>query len=280
MITLEKYLAENLRKSTVKSYLYEIEKYQLLNKHTEHYNYKNVMTYVEIVRRNYRCASITRILSALKKYYDYLVNTGVRKDNPARAIQLRDIKKKPIQLQDLFTDNELQKLLEPRKERYQLLTKRNQIIMGLLVNQALKTGEIIQLKTSDIFLEKAQINITGTSQTNNRILPLKAEQILLFYTYLEHRNHLSNYFLLNKLNSPITGEDINYLISTYQNQFTKKLTSITIRQSVITNLLAKGNDLRKVQEFCGHKYLDTTEKYKQTGIKALQNAIEKHHPIQ
>jgi site-specific recombinase XerD len=277
---LETYLEQNLQKSTVKNYLYEINKFTLLNRNTEYYNYKNVMEYVEIIRKNYEPASIIRILSALKKYYDYLVNTGIRKDNPARAIQLRDIKKKPIQLQDLFTDNELQKLLEPRQERYQLLAKRNQIIMGLLVHQALKIGEIIQIKTIDIFLEKAQINITGTTQTNNRILPLKAEQILLFYNYLENRNHLSNSFLLNKLNSPITGEDINYLISTYQNQFTKKLTSITIRQSIITNLLTKGNDLRMVQEFAGHKYLDTTEKYKQTGIKALQNAIEKHHPIQ
>ncbi|TRW95415.1 tyrosine-type recombinase/integrase [Flavobacterium gawalongense] len=279
-MNLQEYLEQNLQKSTAKNYLYEINKFTLLNRNTEHYNYKNVMEYVEIIRKNYEPASIIRILSALKKYYDYLVNTGIRKDNPARAIQLRDIKKKPIQLQDLFTDNELQKLLEPRKERYQLLAKRNQIIMGLLVNQALKIGEIIQIKTTDIFLEKAQINITGTTQTNNRILPLKAEQILLFYNYLENRNHTSNVFLLNKLNSPITGEDINYLISTYQNQFAKKLTSITIRQSVITNLLTKGNDLRMVQEFAGHKYLDTTEKYKQTGIKALQNAIEKHHPIQ
>lgn len=279
-MNLQEYLEQNLQKSTVKNYLYEINKFTLLNRNTEHYNYKNVMEYVETIRKNYEPASITRILSALKKYYDYLVNTGIRKDNPARAIQLRDIKKKPIQLQDLFTDNELQKLLEPRKERYQLLAKRNQIIMGLLVHQALKIGEIIQIKTTDIFLEKAQINITGTTQTNNRTLPLKAEQILLFYNYLENRNHTSNYFLLNKLNSPITGEDINYLISTYQNQFTKKLTTITIRQSVITNLLTKGNDLRMVQEFAGHKYLDTTEKYKQTGIKALQNAIEKHHPIQ
>jgi site-specific recombinase XerD len=277
---LETYLEQNLQKSTVKNYLYEINKFTLLNRNTEHYNYKNVMEYVETIRKNYEPASIFRILSALKKYYDYLVNTGIRKDNPARAIQLRDIKKKPIQLQDLFTDNELQKLLEPRKERYQLLAKRNQVILGLLVHQALKIGEIIQIKTTDIFLEKAQISITGTTQTNSRILPLKAEQILLFYNYLENRNHTSNYFLLNKLNSPITGEDINYLISTYQNQFTKKLTSITIRQSVITNLLTKGNDLRMVQEFAGHKYLDTTEKYKQTGIKALQNAIEKHHPIQ
>jgi site-specific recombinase XerD len=276
---LEKYLEENLQKSTIKNYLYEIEKYKLLNKNTEQYNYKNIMEYVEMIRNNYESASIIRILSALKKYYDYLVETGIRKDNPARAIQLRDIKKKPIQLQDLFTENELLKLLEPRKERYKLLEKRNQILMGLLVHQALKIGEIIQIKTTDIFLEKAQINITGTSQTNNRILPLKAEQILLFYNYLESKKDSSNIFLTNKLNNPITGEDINYLISTYQKQFTKKLTSITIRQSVITNLLTKGNDLRMVQEFAGHKYLDTTEKYKQTGIKALQNAIEKHHPI-
>jgi integrase/recombinase XerD len=58
------------------------------------------------------------------------------------------------------------------------------------------------------------------------------------------------------------------------------MTTKTIRQSVITNLLSKGNDLRMVQEFAGHKHPDTTEKYKQTGLKALQNAIEKHHPIQ
>ena len=279
MINLETYLEQNLRKSTSKNYLYEINKYKLLNPKSEYYDYKKVMEYIAMIRKNYESASMIRILSALKKYYDYLIEIGTRKDNPARAIQLRDVKKKPIQLQDLLTDNELLKLLEPRKERYQLLAKRNQIIIGLLVHQALKIGEIIQIKTSDIFLEKAQINIRGTSQTNNRILPLKAEQILLFYNYLEYQKNDSNVFLVNKLGNKITGEDINYLVSTYQKQFTKKLTSITIRQSVITNLLSKGNDLRMVQEFAGHKYLDTTEKYKQSGIKALQNAVNQYHPI-
>lgn len=279
MKPLEEYLQENLKKSTAKSYLYEIKKYQLINKNTPEYHYKNIMEYVEILRKTYEPNSITRILAAIKKYYDYLIEIGIRKDNPARSIKLQDTKPNPIQLQDLFTEKELQSLLKPRKERYPILQKRNQIIMSLLVYQGVKVGEIIQLKITDINLEKAQIHITGTAQTNNRILALKAEQILLFYTYLENRNHLSNYFLLNKLNSPITGDDINYLIATYQKQFTKKLTTITIRQSVITNLLTKGNDLRIVQEFAGHKQLDTTEKYKQTGIKALQNAIERNHPI-
>ena len=279
MKPLEQYLQENLKKSTAKSYLYEIKKYQLVNKNTPEYHYKNIMEYVEILRKTYEPNSITRILAAIKKYYDYLIEIGIRKDNPARSIKLQDTKPNPIQLQDLFTEKELQSLLKPRKERYPILEKRNQIIMSLLVYQGLKVGEIIQLKITDINLEKAQIHITGTAQTNNRILALKAEQILLFYTYLENRKATTNYFLTNKLNSPITGDDINYLIATYQKQFTKKLTTITIRQSVITNLLTKGNDLRMVQEFAGHKQLDTTEKYKQTGIKALQNAIERNHPI-
>ncbi len=284
---LEEYLEQNLQKSTAKSYLYEINKYNLLNRNTATYDYKKVMEYVEELRKSYLTSSITRIIAALKKYYDYLIETGVRKDNPARNIKLRDAKQNPIQLQDLFSEKELQTLLEPRKERYLILTKRNQIIMSLIVNQALKVGEIIQLKTTDINLEKAQINITGTSQTNNRILPLKAEQILLFYEYInQYRETLftfrtkENHLLLNKLGTFLKTEDINYLISTYQKEFSKKLTTITIRQSVITNLLTKGNDLRIVQEFAGHKQLDTTEKYKQTGIKALQNAIEKCHPIQ
>lgn len=276
---LEEYLQDNLKKSTAKSYLYEIKKYQLVNKNTPEYHYKNIMEYVEILRKTYEPNSIIRILAAIKKYYDYLIEIGIRKDNPARSIKLQDTKPNPIQLQDLFTEKELQSLLKPRKERYPILQKRNQIIMSLLVNQGVKVGEIIQLKITDINLEKAQIHITGTAQTNNRILALKAEQILLFYTYLENRKATTNYFLTNKLNSPITGDDINYLISTYQKQFTKKLTTITIRQSVITNLLTKGSDLRIVQEFAGHKQLDTTEKYKQTGIKALQNAIERNHPI-
>jgi integrase/recombinase XerD len=286
-MNIQQYLEENLEQSTAKNYLYEINKFRLLNRNTEHYDYKKVMEYVEELRKKYPPNTLNRIISALKKYYDYLMETDVRNDNPARSIKLRDAKENPIQLQDLFTEKELQNLLKSRKERYPFLAKRNQIIMSLLVCQAIKPGEIIQLKIENINLEKATIKITGTGLTNSRILPLKAEQILLLYQYInEDRNKLKtvrndeNALLLGKLGTPITGEDISYLISTYQKEFTKKMTTKTIRQSVITNLLSKGNDLRMVQEFAGHKHPDTTEKYKQTGLKALQNAIEKHHPIQ
>lgn len=285
-MNLHDYLHQNLQPSTVKNYYYEIQKFRSINKNTEKYNYQKIMEYVAHLRKNYNPKSTNRAVAALKKYYQFLIETGKRKDNPTLSIKLRDSKEDPIQLQDLFTEKELELLLQPRKERYPILEKRNKIILSLLVNQALKPGEIQQLKTNDIDLEKAQIYIAKTGLTNSRILPLKAEQIFLLHQYLtKDRNQLKtlrndkNALLLGKLGTPITTDDIHYLVTTYQNQFNKKLTSITIRQSVITNLLAKNNNLRVVQEFAGHKHLDTTEKYKQSGIKALQNAIQIHHPM-
>lgn len=285
-MTIEKYLSKSLMQSSIESYLYDIEKYKKANKNADQYDYEKVMQYMEQLRNNHKVSNVKRVLASIKKYYDYLIETGKRKDNPVRSIKLRDGKPNPIQLQDLFTEKELQSLLNPRKERYPFLAKRNKIIMSLLVNQGLRIGEIENLKLTDVDLEKADLQIQATGITNARNLPLKAEQILLLYQYInQDRNKLKtfrndqNALLLGKLGTPIRKEDVDYLITTYQNQFKKKLTATTIRQSVIANLLTKNNDLRIVQHFAGHKSPDTTEKYRQTGLNALKTAIEKLHPV-
>ena len=286
MSNLEDYLKESLMQSSVKSYIYDINKYKMNNKNADKYDYQKVMQHIEILRNEHSVSNVKRVIASIKKYYDYLIETGKRKDNPARAIRIRDGKENPIQLQDLFTEKELQILLVPRIERYPFLTKRNKIIMSLLVYQGLRLGEIEHLKLTDIDLEKATIQITKTGVTNARKLPLKAEQILLLYEFVnQDRNRLKtfrndeNALLLGKLGTPIRKEDVDYLISTYQKQSKKKLTTTTIRQSVIANLFIKNNDLRIVQHFAGHKSPDTTEKYRQTGLNALKTAIDKLHPI-
>lgn len=284
---LTTFLQNDLSEGTIKNYLYEIEKFKKHYKNPEKLSYQNLMEYVELLRKNYNPQSVKRTIYAIKKYYDYLIETGKIKTNIAGNIKIKDGKENPIQLQELLTEKELQKLLEPRKERYPILEKRNQIIMSLLVNQALLTGDIERLRIEDLDLQNAKINIQKSGITNERILELKAEQILLFYQYLNEereklktfRTESENYFLLGKLGTKTTSDDINYLVSTYKKGFTKKLTSITIRQSVIKLKLDQGENLRKVQYFAGHKHADTTEKYKETGINALQTAINQYHPI-
>lgn len=281
---IENYLQNELSKQTIKSYLYEIEKFKKHYKSPEKLNYQELMNYVELLRKNYNPQSIRRTIYAIKKFYDYLLEIGKVKYNIAKNIKIRDGKENPLQLQELLTEKELLQLLEPRKERYKILEKRNQIIISLLVNQALLVTDIERLRIEDLDLKNAKIKVKSTGITNERILDLKAEQILLFYEYLKKDRELlekqkTSFFLLNKLGSKITADDINYLVSTYQKGFTKKITTIKIRQSVIKLKLDSGENLRKVQYFAGHKHADTTEKYKETGIEALQTAINQFHPI-
>ena len=298
---IQNYLQNELSKQTVKNYLYEIEKFKKHYKNPEKLNYQELMNYVELLRKNYNPQSIKRTIYAIKKFYDYLLEIGKVKYNIAKNIKIRDGKENPLQLQELLTEQELQKLLEPRKERYRILEKRNQIILSLLVNQALLVSDIESLRIENLDLKNAKIKVKSTGITNERILDLKAEQILLFYQYLQEdrialqspkpiENNKENeakdlekektsFFLLNKLGSKITADDINYLVSTYQKDFVKKITTIKIRQSVIKLKLDGGENLRKVQYFAGHKHADTTEKYRETGIEALQTAINQYHPI-
>lgn len=90
----------------------------------------------------------------------------------------------------------------------------------------------------------------------------------------------SQKLIISKLGTEETGEGIAYIIQTCRTLFKgRKLNPKTIRQSVITNLLKQGKDLRIVQAFAGHKYPSTTEQYKQTGVEELKTQILKYHPM-
>lgn len=280
------YLESQNAAGTVKRYLREIDKYQTQIKDHETANYSRIMAYIGKQRQAYKNPqTVACSLYAIKKYYTYLQDQNIRKDNPAQSIKLRDNKRKDIQLQDLFSNAELEQLLE-RKERYSLLKNRNQIIISLLIYQALTSGEITNLQLDAINLEQGTIQILPGRKTNGRTLNLTAKQVYLIMQYLaSDREKLlkkaTQIVLIGKLGKAITTEEIGYLIETKKHLFKdRKLNPKTIRQSVITNLLKQDNDLRKVQVFAGHKYPSATEKYKQNQLEELKKEVLKYHPLQ
>ena len=157
--------------------------------------------------------------------------------------------------------------------------------MTLLITQGLHAREIASLELKDINLEQGTLFIHGSATTNARTLALIPSQIMLLHEYIhQQRPQLlrrpSERLILTKLGTPETGEGIHYLVSTYQGLFpTRRLTPGTIRQSVITQLLKAGRDVRVVQIFAGHKYPSATERYKQSQVEELKAAVLKHHPF-
>ena len=189
-------------------------------------------------------------------------------------------------MQDLFTTEELEALLTAKKERYHNLDSRNKVLISLLVYQALKPNEIEALRCDEINLDQATIYIKPSAKNNSRTLGLKANQILLFKSYLEEtrpkllQENKSASFIIGHRKEPMTAEDITkHIKRNYTIYKPRKVNAMTIRQSVITNLLKMGVDLRLVQSFAGHKYPSTTERYKQNNVQELQEALKKYHPM-
>jgi integrase/recombinase XerD len=287
-MTLETYLQQYYSPKTAKAYQREIEAYLSNNPNAETYHYKEITHYLGILRKRYsKAATLNRILSSIKAYYSFLAHSGTRKDNPSKSIQLKDRQSRDVQLQDLFSIEELETLMQAKAERYTNLSYRNKVLISLLIYQALKPSEIAELKCEEINLEAATVYIKSSPKNNSRTLSLKANQILLFKRYLEEtrpkllHNHQELIFLIGHRGEPMQGEDITKHIKRSYGKIYKprKVTAQAIRQSVITNLLKQNHDLRIVQSFAGHKYPSATERYKQADVEALQTALQQYHPM-
>ena len=59
----------------------------------------------------------------------------------------------------------------------------------------------------------------------------------------------------------------------------RRLTATVIRQSVIALKLKEGKGLRQVQAFAGHKWVSTTEAYRENNLAELQLAVARCHPL-
>jgi integrase/recombinase XerD len=285
---IEQYLKNHYSADTAKAYKREIEIYLSNYPTAEKANYKDITNYIGLLRNRYSKAStLSRILSSIKVYYDYLCFCGIRNDNPTKAIKLRDNQSRDIQLQDLFTTEELENLFN-RKERYVNLDYRNKVLISLLIYQALHPREMEAVRIQDIDLTTGSIYIKATAKTNSRTLQLKPNQILLFHQYITEirpkllKQNSSDKLLIGERCKPMPGEDITKHIKRSFKQLypNRKVNAQTIRQSVITNLLKQGYDLSLVQSFAGHKYPSTTERYKQNEIETLKAAVNKYHPLQ
>ena len=297
MITLRNYLEKKYSKSTLNSNLYNIKRFtDYYQKRAEKATYKDVLKYIEHLRKNYDLnpKTLRHCLYGVKIYFNYLLETGKRKDHPCSELYLKDKIDRQIQVDNLYSSETLEQFFESYKiKRKTYLLNRNKIIISLLIYQALTVNEITALEVENIDLDKGEIFIKGQSQITSksprkRILPLQAKQILLLYNYLEKdRKKLLKYnrknpndtrLILGQYGEAIKPHGISRIINENRKQ-NEKIQPIKIRQSVIANLLKKENDTRIVQVFAGHKRASTTMQYKQSELEVLQNAIIEFHPI-
>jgi integrase/recombinase XerD len=290
MNTFEQYMVKmSFSKETRNSYRCIIDKFLLDNPSANTYNYQDILNYMEFISKQQlsRNTKQTR-LTAIKKYYYYLIEEGIREDHPCMTLNIKGATKKGVIFSDLFSMAELESLME-REERYQHLKLMHQVIISLLIYQALSSSEIISLKLSHVDMDAGTIYIRGGREFTSRHLEIHPKQYRLFDRYLDearkrllYKDKENDYFILNYQGKNYTASDgIGYLIETLKTYFPdRNLTAKSIRDSVIAYWLnVRKIPLEQVQLLAGHRWISSTLRYRQASINEQREILNKFHPL-
>lgn len=291
--TLEQYVSENYSPKSAPGYLTMIKRYLgYVGEKAMTASYTDVLDYIGHLRiLKLHPKSLVNNLFSIKIYYRWLNATNQRNDHPCQHLYLQDQINKRIPVESLYSKQTLDELLQHHKNKRGLMQRRDEVIISLLIYQAMTVQEIAAINVEDINLKEATIKAKGGYKQKPRTLSLQANQILLLHDYIKEDREkiLQNNkrltlddeaaLILGNTGIRLLAGSINRLINTDRPKH-DKLIPLKIRQSVIAHLLKSNNDLRIVQVFAGHKRAGSTEEYKQTGLEELKALIQKLHPLQ
>lgn len=283
----ERYMKERTySRVAIRSYLRTMRVFLLSNPEAPKYQYKDVLEYFgKLSRTELSISSRKSTLIHLKKYYDYLLDTEQRDDHPCYNFNLKGGINKAVIHSDLFTMEELIKLLE-WDWHFNKMKLRNPAIISLLIYQGMTALEVSRLKLSHIDLDSGMIYISGGQTLMSRKLEIVPKQypILQSYIYDGRTPYLKEktdmlFFGLDR--TEFTEQGVRTIIEKFKDWYPERnLKAKSIRDSVISHWL---NDLHlpleQVQLMAGHRWISSTQRYIQSTILNDREALNKIHPL-
>lgn len=279
---LEAHLLERLSRDSVMSYMYIIERFRRRYPNNVRFKLSEIEEHFKSVKKQspaYRKLN----LSAIKAYYDYLLDAGRIKEHPCRTYQIGAKRESGKNFSAHLTMEEMELIFKVLTVRYSFLENRDKVIVGLMIYQGITRKELVTMKLKDIDLDSGVVKIRGSKKLSKRVLALKPSQITAVMRYIDHERPLlnqsnSNVLVLSKLGMPLTTDAVHGFFSKFRDAIAKDTSPTNIRNSVIAHWLnVKKFPLEDVQAMAGHKYPSSTEKYKRPDLKQQRDAISQLH---
>jgi integrase/recombinase XerD len=253
------------------------------NINLEEINYNQALQFIDSERnRGILNQSIIREINSIRIYFDYLLESGIIRQNIIKRIRIRQGRKKVLpetlsteQLENIYQSFMSLPQWEHRTKTAKELHKRNLVLLGLLIYQGLTSGETAKLETNHINLAEGKIYIPSTRKSNARTLKLQANQILPIKNYIESLppERSRSLFPAKKHSDMICK-----IVEQAKKNHPEIIDSRQIRTSVIMNWLKQYN-IRQVQYMAGHKSIRSTEAYRNQDLTDLTRQLELFHPL-
>jgi integrase/recombinase XerD len=260
--------------------------------------YNDLLNFIDYCRLEDKSKThVNRIIASVRDYYNYLKKGNPGIINPAANLYLKGTRRKVIS--GIIDFKELESLYQSYLAEIPR-TKRNKIILGLLIYQGVTTEELKQLESSHLKLKEGKIYIPGNRRRNSRTLELKPFQILELHEYVNeirpgilkeikatrparkpdkiNQTQIESQLFISINGSEHIKNSLLHLFLDVQKINPNIVNAKQVRQSTITHWL-KNYNLRQVQYMSGHRYVSSTERYQTNNLDKLQSKLEQLHPL-
>ncbi|MBN1378767.1 MAG: tyrosine recombinase XerC [Gammaproteobacteria bacterium] len=231
-------------------------------------------------RQGLASSSIARRLSAVRSFFQYLIQQGRAKHNPADDVRApRGVKKLP----KVLDVDQINRLLTPTGD--DALARRDRAMLELTYSAGLRLAELVSLNLIDVDLAECSAHVTGKGGKDRiALIGAKAQQAI--EEWLQVRAQLlpaqSNQTALfvSQRGTRLSDRAVQQRFTHWakKNGLERALHPHMLRHSFATHLLESSGDLRAVQELLGHADISTTQIYTHLDFQYLAGVYDQAHP--
>ena len=272
---------KRLSSLTVKNYLSDLERlHKLITKPTMSATTEDIrLSLAKLHASGLSGKSLSRILSAWRSYFMFLIKSNQIKNDPTSGIKAPKSAKK---LPQTLSIDQIFKLLEIDDINFYGL--RDKAILEIFYSSGLRLSELTHIKINDIDLHDQTLKVLGKGN-KYRILPLGSKAKEAINLWINKRNAIKkidqqDYLFVNLKGNKLTDRAIQYRLKylAKKNKIPENIHPHLLRHSFASHLLQSSQDLRAVQELLGHSNISTTQIYTHLDYQHLAKIYDQAHP--
>lgn len=236
----------------------------------------------ERLEKGYKATSTARMLSAMRKLFQYLYREKYRVDDPSAVLSSPKL---PSRLPKYLTEQQVSDLLNTPDVDVPL-ELRDKAMLELLYATGLRVTELVSLTIENMSVQQGVVRVIGKGN-KERIVPMGEEaaywvrQFMLYGRPVLLNRQSSDVVFPSQRAQQMTRQTFWHRVKHYAilaDIDADALSPHVLRHAFATHLVNHGADLRVVQMLLGHTDLSTTQIYTHVAKERLKRLHERFHP--
>ena len=225
-------------------------------------------------------STVARRASALRRFYRFLVDDGLRSDDPSAGLPKPKLQRP---LPKVLSESDVEAIFESAGDKAasgEPLAQRNLALLELLYGSGLRASEVISLPRAAVREGQPFLILRGKG-SKERLVPISSRAEAAVRDWLQNVP-ASSPWLFPTGKTYITRVRLFQLVREMAADAgipPDRISPHVLRHAFATHLLSGGADLRVLQALLGHADIATTQIYTHVDAARLVQLVNERHPL-